>query len=238
MELAPPTTARPRYSIRSLACWSVLGLAAGVTAALWLLTKSPIPAGPLGPLLVGALMLSNYVSLPVGGKARIWFFNIPAFLIVALFAPPLAMALVGIGMGAKEILICRRCRNTAAMVAGQTGRWMLLALAGSALAHSGDVLITGMFLCPLLWLGDVVTAPLVVSFGSIYATVKRLLGHTWEDELMQYVSAYFLLPFFVLYDGQRLLIGLSLILNLCWLGLYIMIRRAAMDISTEQTLHM
>lgn len=231
MELARSDVTRLSFPLIGVARWATFGLAACVSVGVWTQTGAKVPAGWLAPALVGALMLSNYVSLPVGGKARIWFFNIPAFLIVALFAPPVAMMLVGIGMGAKEVLTCRRCQNSADVVAAQTGRWMFLALGGALIAQSGDVLITGLLLCVLLWLGDVLTAPLVVSFGSVSATIKRLLARTWEDELMQYMTAYFMVPFFLTQYNQGLLIGLSLILNVTWLGLYITFRRAATAIT-------
>lgn len=227
MALARTHTAHHELSLRSAACWTTLGLAGCFSAAEWVQSSASLPNGLLAPILVSALLLSNFISLPVGAKARIWLFNIPVLLIAALFPPPVAMVLVGMGIGAKEILVCRRCANTAAQAAGQTGRWMFLAFFGAVVAHLGGVLITGVLLCPLLWLGDVLTAPLVVSFGSLSATVKRLLTQTWEDELMQYMTAYFMLPFFVNQDGQWLLPALSVFLNAAWIGLYTALRRGA-----------
>ena len=179
-------------------------------------------------------MAANYVSLPldrIDSNARVWFSSVPCFLIVAFFSPAQAMVLMGVGMTLKEVAVCRRCGNNAYQIAGQAGRWMFIALFASvfvtALVHQTNVLFWGAVLCVLLWAADVVTAPLVVSLGTIRQTISTLAAHTWADELMQYLAAYFLaLPLFFRNDYMSgLVIALtSFLLVVLWMILYVELR--------------
>jgi uncharacterized membrane protein YagU involved in acid resistance len=184
--------------------------------------------------LVAGMILANYVSLPVDridNQARVWFSSIPCFLIVAFYSPPAAMVLMGIGMTLKEAATCKRCGNSIFQIAGQAGRWMFIALFAAAfvalLAQHTNILLTGVVLCILLWACDVLTAPLVVSMGTVRHTIGVLATRTWMDELMQYLAAYLIaLPFFFRDDYVPMvaLAATSVLLVALLMALYVGLR--------------
>lgn len=210
---------------RNIAALAVCSLACTASALVWLVSGAHLDGGLLSVALIVAVIVANYVSLPIGKATRIWFASVPCFLIVALLPPPTAMVVMGLGIGMKELAVCQRCHNTAAQVAGQVGRWMFIALAASALSHTTNVLFTGIFLGIFLWVCDVLTAPLILSYGTVKATITRLFKMTWMDELMQYAMAYFTLPIFMM-TRRDLMISLpALVLITFWMVLYLGLRR-------------
>jgi hypothetical protein len=205
----------------SIAVFSVAWL---VDFLLWIGSNAHMEDGLLSAGLIAALILANYVYLPMGGSARLWFTSAPSFLVAAVLTPPVAMLIAGVGMSAKETLICRKCQNTPAQVVGQVGRWMFLTLGASLLLHLAGPLVLGPIVIVALWAGDVLTAPLVLQAKPSVALIKSLARRTWGDEFIQYLMAYFLLPVF-LFTGKNLWVLLpSIALALLWLAFYLQLR--------------
>jgi hypothetical protein len=220
----------PRAALIRAAPFAVFTLACSVNVVLWVATNPGLSGSPwITIALIAALVLSNFVSLPLDRGARLWISSIPCFLIAATLAPAAAMAAMGLGMGIKEIAVCRRCGNTASQVAGQVGRWMFLAVIGSALCHLGPLLLTGAFLGIFLWIGDILTAPLVLSAGTIWFaapyTISGLMKTSWSGEFMQYLSAYFVLPVFVDDNNNLFVVLLTLVLISVWIVLCLLLLR-------------
>jgi hypothetical protein len=85
----------------------------------------------------------------------------------------------------------------------QVGRWMLLACGVSAVVHvwSADYLVyTGMVAALLLWAGDILTCPLLLSpmTGKDPLTVIAVvLRQSYLGEMMQYLVGVLSLLFFI-----------------------------------------
>src|SRR5436309_3383108 len=87
--------------------------------------------------------------------------------LLAMLQPtaPLGSASAGLGILAGEMIVRRKRGNYYSDVATATGRWTIVALAGAAFYHGyGDhspLYLAGA--AAVLWLGDVVTNPLVIA---------------------------------------------------------------------------
>lgn len=211
--------------LRALASWLVIVLACAVDLVLLATTHATPGFDPLAIALMAAVVVANYISLPIGHAARLWFTSVPLYLMAALLSPPVAMLAAGIGMGVKEIAICRKCGNTVEQVVGQVGRWMFLILGASALFQLADPLFVGVLVVPLLWLGDVATAPLVLRGRPSVTLYRSLVRQTWTDEWMQYILAYFALPAFLMIRSGPLIAIPALSLLVLWFVFYLGIRQ-------------
>jgi hypothetical protein len=197
-------------------------LLASVTALVLWLVASPVIDHPVAiALLAASVPLAAHVSLRIRGGVRLYFTGASLLFIVALLSPVLAMAVMGAGMGAKELSVCRRCQNHAWQVLGQTGRWMLLALGASTVVHLTNVFAASALIGIVLWLGDVLSAPLVLRTKSrLMSLYRRLLGATWQDELMQYFTGALLVPVVLVARDNMILLLPSLAALAIWLFLY------------------
>ena len=184
-----------------------LALAGGMGAAglAWVIAR-PEPVtlgrGVLLLCLVAAVAASARLRLRIGSKTYLYVANIPLYLLATLFAPPVAMVATGVGIATRELSICRRCQNSVGQVSGQIGRWMLLTGGVAALfgAFSPEyVLFAGMLAGVLLWLGDLVTAALILlppDGRSPGARILALVQQSYAAELMQYLIGLFALGLF------------------------------------------
>jgi hypothetical protein len=211
-------------SLLSVAVFCVAVLAA---AAVWM-AFPPTVDHPWGvAVLAGSVPLAAYVSLPVRRGVRLYFTGASILFIVALLSPSLAIAVMGVGMLAKELSICRRCGNTAWQVLGQVGRWMLIALCASFLVHllyvpAGAVLIAGF-----LWIADVLTAPLVFLRRSpLPALYRTLIARTWSEELMQYMTGALLVPVLLAERQDAMFVAASVSIMALWLLMWYVLQNS------------
>jgi hypothetical protein len=205
-----------------------------VDLVLLIATHATLRIDLLAIALMAAIVVANYIYLPIGHASRIWFTSVPTYLMAALLSPPVAMLAAGIGMGIKEFAICRKCGNTGEQIIGQVGRWMFLVLGASALFHVVDPLLVGVFVGLLLWLGDIASAPLVLRDRPSMRLFGSLARQTWADEWMQYILAYFALPAFLITRSNPVIAIPALLLLVLWLALYLGIRPVKLGADPEQ----
>jgi hypothetical protein len=179
-------------------------------------------------LLAGSIPLAAHVSLPVGRGVRLYFTGASILFIVALLAPALAIVVMGVGMAAKELSICRRCGNLAWQVLGQVGRWMLIALGASLLVHTTDVLVGATLIGGFLWACDVLTAPLVLlRKSSLFALYRDLFRGTWSEELMQYLTGTLLVPVVLAEQQDALFLAGSIAVTALWLLMWFVLHSSS-----------
>jgi hypothetical protein len=222
---SPParTLSRLRLALDPQALLSVAVFLAACLVAVILWHASPPRI--TSPLAVAALAtsipLAAHVSLKLRTGARLYFTGASILLTVVLLAPALAIVVMGVGMGTKELIVCKRCQNTAWQVLGQTGRWMLIALCASVLAHLTDVLIMSAFVGGVLWLSDVATAPLVLlPRVPLQALYRSLIVGSFEGELLQYLTGALVAPVILLGKQEPLVIVSGVMAVGVWLVLY------------------
>jgi hypothetical protein len=189
----------------------LVGLVVQISAILvTLVAWTSHPPAPLswpqyGLLVVLALSVvaSRRWPIRVGESTRINFSSVSLFFLTCLFVPALSAVAVGAGMLLAELSVCRSCHNTSGDVMAQVGRWMLLACGVSAVVHvwSADYLVyTGMVAALLLWAGDILTCPLLLSpmTGKDPLTVIAVvLRQSYLGEMMQYLVGVLSLLFFI-----------------------------------------
>jgi hypothetical protein len=212
---------------QSLVCGAIFCLASVAAVAAWM-ASPPTVDHPWGvALLAGSVPLAAYVSLPVSRVARLNFTGASILFIVALLPPALAIAVLGIGMAAKEVSICWRCGNTAWQVLGQVGRWMLIGLCASFLVHLTYVPVGAVLIGFFLWACDVFTAPLVLLRQSSLRTLYRqLVAHTWSEELMQYMTGALIVPVLLVERQDAFLVSVSVAVMGLWLLMWYMLHNA------------
>ena len=164
--------------IRNLLSQPLVGITT-LTVALSLLAASWITAvvssGTSGqPLLSTLLVLALVVALvmvqcfpiQVRRGSKIHMGSVPVYLMCVLLSPPIAATAVLAGMLIGELSLRSDRGGYLSDVASQVGRWTMVALAASLVAHlpqHGDIasamvlLGTGL----ALWAGDMLTSPLV-----------------------------------------------------------------------------
>ena len=150
-------------------------VAVGLVAATWLVvpTRIALDHGDVSTLvlaigLVAAYILTNHYPIHIRSDMPVCVGSVPALLIATLLpVPQAALGLphwegdrrVDSPKGARRLLL-RRHRS-------QAGRWVIVGIAGSIVAHLPSVpgvdyhapLIAAV---AVMWLGDIVTAPLVL----------------------------------------------------------------------------
>jgi hypothetical protein len=145
--------------------------------------------------LAGAVTVSRLWPLRIGSATRLCVADVPLYLLCCLCSPVVAAVSIALGMLGGEIVICRKCGNTPGDVASQVGRWMLLGYAVSSLVHGATTQTWPYFAAGAamaLWLGDVLTAPVVfspITGKDPLTSVLWALRQSWPAEPMQYLIA-------------------------------------------------
>ena len=211
-------------------------------AGIWLIAP-PAPLshsdGGIMLALVAAIGASRFWPIEIGRATRLYLASVPLYLLACLFDPPVAALATAAGMLTREIGTCRQCQNAPGTVASQVGRWTLLSLAASALAHAFGPAYLGyaaLLAALALWLGDIASCPL--AFGPLtgqrpLALMRRLLVQSSAGELMQYLIALLTLVLFrtgILITGVLWVDALSLLMILLTLALLYLCLRGAEDI--------
>ncbi len=146
-------------------------------------------------VLAAGVAASRQWPVRLGTATRLCVASVPLFLLSTLFGPVLATVGVGAGMLTGELLICRRCQNTAGDVGSQVGRWMLLSCGVSSLIHLPllvNSVWAGLLAGILLWSGDTFTCPVVfspITGKDPLTTIAMTWRRSWPGEPMQYLIA-------------------------------------------------
>lgn len=182
---------------------AVLFVGAIATAGVAWSAQRPVPLPAANEVfllvLITAVAASQWLPIRIGKATHLYFASVPLYLLCCLFAPPVAMVGTGIGMLTREISICRRCGNTAGDVTAQVGRWMVVSFGVSTVVHlfaAEYILFAGALAAILLWIGDVISSPFVLTPASgreALHTMARAARSSYAGELMQYLIALFTL---------------------------------------------
>ena len=112
--------------------------------------------------LTGALVLAYKFPIHIHLASKIYMGSVVLYLMVALLPPVVAATAIGVGTLAGELAVYANTHNPPRVIASQIGRWILIGLAGSLVAHmSGPhlpyvplpLVAAGM----VLWAGDILT---------------------------------------------------------------------------------
>ena len=118
--------------------------------------------------LATGVVLTFRFPIHIWRNTKIHMNSVPLYLMATQLAPPLAASAVGMAMLAGELSVARERRARLGTLATQVGRWVVVAFAGSLVAHV-QVADTRFAPLPLavaalvLFAGDILTAPLLFS---------------------------------------------------------------------------
>jgi hypothetical protein len=119
--------------------------------------------------LVIAVVLAFRFPIHIRHDTKIYMGSVPLYLIVALLPPPLAATMVGVAIVTGELMVRPQRGTFLSDIATEAGRWTLIALPAALFAHTHPILpasfhhaarFTGAAF--ILWLGDILTCPLVI----------------------------------------------------------------------------
>jgi len=152
----------------------ILTATAGVAAVMvcWLNSRSFAPAmdprlALLTMGLVAAVVVANRFPVHIGHNTKLNVSSVPLYLMVVFLPPALAALVVGIAVLLSELSVRRMRPTYLCDLATDSGRWMIVALSGSLMAHVpvGHVLqvLPLAAAAIILWAGNIVTSPLLLS---------------------------------------------------------------------------
>jgi len=148
-----------------------LALAVLAVVAFWMRgsftsTATSNPAQALTSLfLVVAVVLAYRFPIHIRRDVKIYMASIPLYLIASLLSPPLAAVTAGLGVLTSQLNIRSQRGGYLSDVATETGRWIIVVLLGSIVAHlpMTDAVLAYIVAAGVLWTGDMLTCPLVLS---------------------------------------------------------------------------
>ena len=150
------------------------GLLAVMTLAIaWVEDPPTFPGAPgvqtsvLAVCLVAVIVLGHRFPIYLPDRTRVYLGTVPLYLAVVLLPPPLAATVVAVGKLAGALAIRSSTGNFLSDIASDVGRWVVIAYAGSLVAHVQ--VGAHSFYTPLLgaaaalWVGDIISCPLMLS---------------------------------------------------------------------------
>jgi len=151
----------------------ILTATAGVAAVMvcWLNSRSFAPATDprlalLALSLMVAVVVANRFPVHIRHNATLNVSSVPLYLMVVFLPPALAALVAGIAVLLRELSVHRMRRTYLCDLATDSGRWMIVALGGSLLAHIpvGHKLqvLPLAAAAAILWAGNIVTSPLLL----------------------------------------------------------------------------
>lgn len=158
--------------------------------------NASLPVFLILPVLIAGLVLSYQFPLHLRHQVKIQISSVPFYLMAALL-PPVEAGLVALcGFGLAELSVRQKRGNTYSVVAIHAGRFALVALAGSGIAHLqlpvGRALLQELPLAGaalVLLAGDLLTLPLAlvpISAVAIRRIVTQALTEGGKAEGAQY----------------------------------------------------
>lgn len=151
-------------------------LALGLVAETWLITSSGLGGVSVDVQLLGlavalivALHLSYQFPVHIRYTIKMEMGSVPLYLMAILLPPVLAAVTVGVGTVIAEWSVRKSRDSQPGDIATQAGRWMIIALAGSSVAHLVPASYSPLYIATLaattvvLLAGDVVTAPFQIA---------------------------------------------------------------------------
>ncbi len=183
---------------------SLIGIAtasAGVAAVTvcWLTTPSlALAMDPWTALmalsLVVAVVVANRFPVHIRHNTTSNVSSVPLYLMAVFLPPALAALLVGMAVLLSELSVRRMRRTYLCDLATDSGRWMIVGLGGSLLAHIpvGHELqaLPLAAAAAILWAGDIVTSPLLL--GPVcQESPSRIIRQIVRDAGLSEGSQYF-----------------------------------------------
>jgi hypothetical protein len=165
----------PARSLLTQPTVGIITAVAGIIAMLesWVLAP-PRLSSSLGETamlalwLMAGLSLSYQFPVHIRYTTKIQMGSVPLYLMAVLLPPPVAAAAVGLGTVVGEWGVRKQRGTYPSDMASQAGRWTVVVLLGSLVAHlqTGGLVAHGLlltFTALLLLAGDILTTPLIVA---------------------------------------------------------------------------
>lgn len=175
--------------------WALMAvMAVAGVAGSWIVGgRSVIVSSPMAPqlslslLLIGLVVLAYQFPVHLPDHKKMWISS-PALLAMAVLLPP-ALAVTGIGLAILSgELVTRPKRGTyLSDIAAQTGRWIVVGLTASLIAHMpiGYHEVPLLLAAASMWLGDIVTLPVVIAPISDENPAKIVVGFLKDGALLE-----------------------------------------------------
>jgi HD-GYP domain-containing protein (c-di-GMP phosphodiesterase class II) len=181
-----------------------LALIAAVASYGWdvqsLVSATSAEKLPLALVFIAGCLLAYQFPIYIRHNTKICVLSIPLYLMAVLLPPPIAATAAAVAMTSGELLLRHRRGTHPSDVATTTGRWILIVLAGSIVAHisltTSSPLVAWIPLlgCAVVfWTGDLLTLPLSVvpiSREKPGQIIANLLKEGGLAELAQYALGF------------------------------------------------
>lgn len=184
----------------------LVGILTGATALVVLgVTGAGLLADPSGTIsvttavvvlgLVAAVVMAYQVPIQIDSHQKIYIASVPLYLIAVLLPAGLAPVAAGLSILTAELSVSSRRGLQTSDIATATGRWVIIVLAGTSVAHlpGGGGWLDALPLIGtaiVLWIGDVLTVPLAlapISGDPILKILKVTVREAGVVEGAQYV---------------------------------------------------
>jgi diguanylate cyclase (GGDEF)-like protein/PAS domain S-box-containing protein len=121
----------------------------------------------LAAVLTGAYILTNHYPIHLRADMPVCVGSVPALLIATLLPVPQAALAFLIGKGVGELSVRKERGGYYSDVASQAGRWVVVGIVGSIVAHlpnspGVDYHVPLLGAVAVMWLGDIITSPVVL----------------------------------------------------------------------------
>jgi hypothetical protein len=179
----------PRYWIGGGSAAAALA-ALGLTWFSWISGRGNQESVLMGLMTVGllvAIVLTFQFPIHVRHNTKIHMNSVPLYLMVALLPPPLAATAAGLGMLTGEISVRAERGNYLSDIVTQAGRWTIIALLGSLIAHlpAGHDTADLVGAAGFLWAADILTSPLLLSPATGERPRRVILSLVRESGLVE-----------------------------------------------------
>ncbi len=193
--------------------------ALGVLAASWARAMArPLGLGYatvlLALALTGALVLTYKFPIHIHLASKIYMGSVVLYLMATLLPPVVAATAIGVGTLAGELAAYANTHNPLRVITSQIGRWILIGLAGSIVAHvsgptipyvplpliaagvvlwTGDILTGAFQFAPVLGISPLRALGLMVREGGMVEAAQYLVGLMGALEAVHQIWALVLL---------------------------------------------
>ena len=176
---------------------AVGALLAGLRSPGVTLGPEPLGLNLEAMALAGALVLAYQYPIHIRLHLKVQVSTMIYYLIAALLPMPLAVGTTGLGTLLGEISVRQQRKLYPSDIATAVGRWMLLVLLGSIVAHlpaQGDMALILLAICALLLgIGDLITLPLILASMTgerPLRMLRRLAKDTALPDGIQYLLGF------------------------------------------------
>jgi HD-GYP domain-containing protein (c-di-GMP phosphodiesterase class II) len=165
-------------------------------ASVWSLPNPVFSSSTWSILLTVCLMVAVVLTyafpIYIRHNLKVCVFSIPLFLLAALLPPALAGCAALLALLGGELSVHSQRGTYPSDIATNVGRWTVIVLMGSLVAHLhipvSDLVIRDLLLltvAALMWVGDLLTLPLVLYPISGEHPIRLILGTVRESGLVE-----------------------------------------------------